>query len=417
MKWLTKLLRYASVQGLSQVIAFATGVLVVRSFAKVEYAHYSLSISMIAAVTFLADSGINAVLMSRGGALLDNRTELGGLFSDGLTFRRKFGWIVVLLGVLALAWLLTLNETSRAETAIYCALVALNFVPILTIGILQAYHRLSLDFVLLQRTTIVVAILRLVLVLGLVFSGHLSVVSLLLANIACSCLTAFILFRSGRRNVDLRSGRGDNTSAFLANVKRTFPMVLLVVSGEQIYLAILSIRSTPEILAEAAALSKFAVAFVVINAIVSDIAAPLLARTAPLRFLLAKRMTLVIGAYFAAGALVVVAVALVSSQLLAILGPDYEGLELPLVVFSAGYALSYVGYAFDTMNQARGWLSHSWVYIPLLGLWVIFGLSALDLLKVENAALLFASMPLPMLITQVVRFATGLRAIPPGKPA
>ncbi len=413
--WIWRIARYLAIQGLSQVLAFVTGLLIVRSLHKVNYAYYAIAIAAISAGTLLSDSGIRAALMSKGARFFENKQRLGRLYANAYSYRARFGSIIFVLCLGVLAWLLNRNAASVLQNVTYVALVGACFVPIIGIGILEPYHRLNLNITLLQWLSLGIAGLRLVLVVSLVEARCLTVATVLAANCICFFVNMRILRTRALRTISLSRGlsgdRAEDFGDFSANIRRTFPTSLLLISGEQIYLVLLSVRGSATVVAEATAMSRFAVAFVIVNSLISDVAAPILARTPVRRRLLAYRTAAVIGGYLLTGAALVIIVYFLRTPLLLLLGPEYAGLNTPLLIFAAGYALSYAGYCFDTLNQARGWLRFSWTYIPLTFLWLLFGIGMLDLKSIEQASVLFLLLGVPLFVMQCCRFVAGLASI------
>ena len=63
------------------------------------------------------------------------------------------------------------------------------------------------------------------------------------------------------------------------------------------------------------------------------------------------------------------------------------------------------------LNQARGWLKGSWVFVPLTAIWASVGLCLLDLTSLSQAAIFMTLQAVPALATQTVCFVLGYRAL------
>lgn len=403
--------QYAGAQGVAQLLAFASGVLIVRALDKSVYGQYGIAVSLIAMLTFLSDSGGTSVLMSRGAALIGDRPALGALFREGARFRHRFGWLIAGAGSVILWFLLALNGSSPALATLFSVTVLITFIPILTVGVFQALHRLDSRVTLLQNTTLGVAALRLLLVASVASIGLGSVEIFLIVNLVCSSITALVYWSVARPLLRMSTRDPSLQQYFRVAAVKVFPMILMVVGGEQLYLLFLAWRSPAEIVSEAMALSRFAVAFVVVNAVIADVLAPWLARTPAFPRLVLRRVATVLGLYTLASAVIVLAIALAAPLLLMLLGDEYAGLEAPMVMFAAGYALFYVGLSWDSINQSRGWVHLSWVYLPLVALWAMLSFVFIDMSSINGVAVLFGTLALPMLLTQCVRTARGLRVL------
>ena len=79
--------RFVSIQVVIQGLGFASGILIVRSLSKQDYAWYTVANMLASTMTLLADSGISAALSSLGGTVwqddarrsLDQYAELSPL--------------------------------------------------------------------------------------------------------------------------------------------------------------------------------------------------------------------------------------------------------------------------------------------------------------------------------------------------
>ena len=89
--------RYAIVQGLVQIVAFASGILLVRWLPQREYAFFTIANAMQATLMLLADIGISVGLISIGGRVWQDRHRFGELINTGLGLRRKLAAIAAII--------------------------------------------------------------------------------------------------------------------------------------------------------------------------------------------------------------------------------------------------------------------------------------------------------------------------------
>lgn len=400
---------YIAAQGLTQLIAFSTGILIVRNMPKSDYAHYSIAVAMIAATALVAESGLNSALMSRGALVRSNTSQLSSLFVTGMRFRYFVGIPIVLLGTIVVTLLLLNNGLSLDQAILYSLLVFATLMSTVTTGTIQTYHRLNLDFDLIRKTNLGVSILRILFVGALIFLALLSPALALAVSLACAVSTNIIFKRAAKSQLDFSAGFSlDDRHAFRVSAKRTIPMTLMLVASEQSILVFLSIWGSPEVIADVSALARFSIVFAVVNSVVMDVAAPFFARTEGNAKLVLKRLLAIMGVYGLLACALVAIVAVGAPILLSLLGPQYQGLELPLLIIAAGSAVLNVGYAFSALNQARGWTKYSWVYIPLILVWAALGLATIHLNSTLGASMFVATQALPGLITQIVRFVVGM---------
>ena len=406
--------RFASVQLLSQLVAFSTGILIVRSLDKTDYAYYSISIALIAAFTMVADSGISAALLSSGAKYRDDPNRLSQLFSTAVRFRGVFGGLIAIPTIVFLLFLLWRNGATPGALAVSALLVLVTFIPVLSITIFQNYHRIEMNYPVLQRVTLTIALARIALIGACSLFGIANLTTLLAVGAIASIGGAIYLWVAVRGRISFSAPSStQDMSLFKSNVRKTLPMTLLLAMSEQLTTLLITFFGSITVIAEVSALSRFSVAFVIVNAMVSDLGAPLVARTPAEPGMLARKIGLILGAYASFATVGVLLVWALRSPLLAILGPAYEGLETPLVIIASGAAALNTAYALNSINQARNWLSFSWIYAPLLLVWA--GLSALllDLSDINQASIMVATLALPALATQLIRTANGFRQLEP----
>lgn len=407
-KYIKSIGSYVATQGLAQLIGFATGIIVVRGMSKSDYAYYSVAVAIIAATAFLAEAGLNSALMSRGARVREDTSRLSTLFATGMKFRFFLGIPIILGGAGVVAWLLLSNGLAIAQTILCSLIVLLTLGASVTTGTIQTYHRLTLGFDLIKRTSLVISAVRFCILVALFVLSLLNVILALAVGLICAVVTNLILKRAARSKLDFAAPHSlEDRKAFRLSARRTLPMTLLLVASEQSILVFLSFLGTTEVIAEISALARFSIAFTMLNLVVMDIAAPMFARTEDNVSKLLRRFSSIMGIYVLLATVLIVFVALTAPMLLSILGANYSGLEMPLIIVASGSAILNVGYAFSAMNQAKGWTKYSSVYIPLIAVWAGFGLIAFDLSTTMGAALFMATQAVPSLITQFVRFAAG----------
>lgn len=398
-----------------QIIGFITGVLIVRSLDKVEYAQYSLAIALIAALTQLTDSGISAVLLSKGSEKLHDHLALAALFRAGNRFRLGYGAICIAIGCLWLFLLLQFNGANLADSVLYVGLTALGMFPVLAMGVTLVLFRLQLDLTTIQRTGLATSIVRVSAVAVLALTGSGTPGLYLAITAAVSYLYAALLWVRSRPIMSLAPRKVKVGPEFRNAVQATLPSVLVLIAAEQLLLTLLSVRGSPDVIAELNAMSRFGVAFALVNAIVNDIAVPIVARSAARRGVILRRSFSVVGIYTCLCACLVGLTAISAPLLISILGPQYAGLETSLVWVAVAFSLSNVAVVIGMINNARGWIRYSWTYIPLIGLWFVLTATYADLTSIESVVIVVVLQAAPAVCGQVIRFVAGSRTLPSGK--
>ncbi len=407
-KHFSALAAYSANQGLVQLISFIVGILAVRSLAKDDYAVYALTVSVIAAIVVIADSGLGGALLARGAEAIGQPKRLASVFGTGLWVRTWLGSVILVSG---LVWLTILLQTVNADLLLVGACVAIAALTValqLSSGVAQAFARLVYNIKLMRRTNLVSAMIRLLLVGAAVLTGIQSPPVLLAAAGIASAVALVMYYLPFQRQVRPTFTAGDDRGYFVSVMARTMPMMVLLVAGEQMLLFLISTLGGAQVVAEFSALSRFGILFLVLNSLVTDIGAPRFARVRASRQVLIARGGQVLGGY-ALGATVLVLLLVACAPLVIwILGPQYSGLESQLVLVACGYALANVAHAWNGLNQARGWVSFSWLYLPFIGVWVVVAVTMYDLSDLTQVAIVLILQAVPALATQLARSLVGL---------
>lgn len=398
---------YGMGQLAAQGFSFAASVLVINSLPKSDYALYAVTFGVLSAASLVADGGVNAALLSRGAKLTIDSPEFRGLFLAGIRFRKNFGVIITLLALLWLTYLLLESGASGQTILLMSSILVATFTVQIGSTVYQALHRVKLDAKRLRKVAVEASVIRLVGALFITFTGQGSVEWFALVALSAVCWT-YLRFRFGTELG--HDNKAVNAKIFWPSTKRVLPMTLLLVAAEQATIAIVTVRAGPEVLAEFSAVSRFGVAYVIVNAVVSDLVAPRFARAPNARGPIGRALFVVSAAYWGGILALMIVVVVFSDAILALLGPNYSGLNSALLIACLGFGVANFGHALNSMNNARIWLKGSWLIFPLTAMW--FGWSAF-LAPMENssdAAIVFLGQTGAWLLTQLLRLALGIRA-------
>jgi O-antigen/teichoic acid export membrane protein len=83
---------FAFIQAAVQILAFSSGILLVRWLPQREYAYFTIANTMQATLNLLADIGISVGLISIGGRVWQDRHRFGELIKTGLSIRRRLAF-------------------------------------------------------------------------------------------------------------------------------------------------------------------------------------------------------------------------------------------------------------------------------------------------------------------------------------
>src|SRR5438309_11663956 len=161
--------RYALVQALVQLIAFLSGILLIRHLDQRDYAYFTIANTMQGTLNLLADMGISVGVVSIGGRVWQDRRRFGELVNTALALRRKLGAAAILVVTPFLYLLLKRNGAPLGYAAFLIALVVAGLLAQLAIGVLAVVPRLRSDLGRIQLIDLVAAVARLGAIVLLLF--------------------------------------------------------------------------------------------------------------------------------------------------------------------------------------------------------------------------------------------------------
>src|SRR5437868_12157897 len=195
---------YALVQAVVQIIAFSSGILLVRWLPQREYAFFTIANAMQATLMLLADIGISTGLISIGGRVWQDRHRFGQLIKTALGLRRKLALASILIVTPILYTMLAKNGASSLYTLLLTAFVLAGFAMQLSIDIFSVVPRLHSDIARIQKIDFTCAIVRLLLVAGLIFIFATAGLAVAIGG-ATFLLQYFLLRAYAAKTVDLNA--------------------------------------------------------------------------------------------------------------------------------------------------------------------------------------------------------------------
>lgn len=400
---------FAGLRFVTQILAFLSGILVVRLLPTTEYAYFALASSLLSAIAVLSASGVSSRLISTVARLPRPSEEANAAYSAAMRVRTGNLFIVSAVGLPFLAFLLLANGAPVSTAALTVIAVGLATVPALNIGIFTVELEVGRRFARIALGDLSAAAIRLALIGASAASGLLWAPVLLASGVISSTWQSSFVRRAARKTIALPPGfNAARTRQFRKAVAQTLPATLLMIVGEQSVNLMLTLAGNLEGIAQNSALSRFSVAFTLVNSVMGTLGASWISRAAGGRRLIRTAGVYVLS-YGAISVFFVVVVATFKEQLLLILGAQYSGLAHELMIVTIGAAVAnFASYGLGVVNHARGWLSYSWTYAPGLAAWAIFAWLAIDRTTHLGAAVLLASLSLPLLLTQLVRLGGGV---------
>jgi len=356
---------YALVQAAVQLIAFSSGILLVRWLPQREYAFFTIANAMQATLMLLADIGISTGLISIGGRVWQDRHRFGELINTGLAVRRKLALGATLIVAPILYAMLAKNGASSTYTLLLVALVLAGFSIQLSIDVFAVVPRLHSDIARIQKIDFTCAIVRLFLILGLVYVFTIAGLAVAIAS-ATFMLQYFLLRSYAAKIVDLNAKENpQDRQEIVGLIKKLAANALFYCFQGQITVFLISFFAQQvDSVAEVGALGRLAMIFTVLMNMLTNIFVPAFARCqnkSKLRYLYA----VIAGGVVLFSALVLAGAALFPEQFLFILGNHYTHLHRELVLMVGVSVVTAIAGTLWLLNASKGWISGSWLYIPL----------------------------------------------------
>ncbi|PYK01443.1 MAG: polysaccharide biosynthesis protein [Verrucomicrobia bacterium] len=328
---------YAMVQVIGQIIAFSSGILLVRWLPQREYAFFTIANAMQATLMLLADIGVSVGLISIGGRVWQDRHRFGELIKTGLAVRKKIAAVAAFVVAPILYAMLTKNGASSIYTLLLITFVLASFSIQISVDIFSVVPRLRSDIARIQKIDFTCAIVRLLLILGLVYLF--ATAGLAVAIAGATFLLQYVLLRSyAAKVVDLKANE---------NAEDRHEIVRLIRN-----------------LAANAVFYCFQGIFTVLTNLLINIFVPAFARCQgkrKLRYLYAA----IAGGVILFSAIVLGGAALFPDQFLFVLGNRYTHLHRELLLMVGVAVITALSGTLWLLNASKAWITGAWLYIPL----------------------------------------------------
>jgi len=397
---------YAAIQVIVQLLAFTSGILLVRWLPQREYAYFTIANAMQATLNLLADIGISVGLISIGGRVWQDRHRFGELIKTGLFVRRKLAAVAAILVSPILYLMLARNGAPFGYTLLLIGIVLVGFVLQFSIDVFAVVPRLRSDIRKIQTIDFTCAMLRLLLIVGLVYLF--ATAGLAVGIASATFILQYLLLRSyAIKVVDLNAGENaDDRQEILRFVKTLAASTLFYCFQGQITVFLISLfgREAASV-AEVGALSRLAMIFTVVMNMLTNVFVPAFARCQGKKKLRLLYL-LIAGGVALFGAVVFAVAALFPQQFLFVLGNRYTHLHRELLLMVGSAVISAFGGTLWMLNASKAWISGSWFYIPLTLATQLALIPFIDFSRVDSVLLFNLISLLPSLF---LNFALSLR--------
>ena len=401
---------FAVVQAVVQFLGFLSGILLVRSLDKHEYAYFTIANTMQGTMNLLADIGISVGLVSIGGRVWQDQHRFGQLINTALGLRKKLGLVAILVVTPILFLLLIKNGAPVLFAALLIGLCLVGVLIELSIGVLGVVPRLRSDIRIIQRIDLTGAIIRLLLLLGLVFVFLNAGVAVGVAS-ATLLLQYVLLRRYAAKVVDLEAPENaEDRQAIAKLIKHLAANAVFYCLQGQITIFLISFFAhRASAVAEVGALGRLAMIFAVLSNLLANVFAPAFARCHDPRKL--RRLYFgIIGIVAAFSLLVIAGAAFFPDEFLFVLGNKYAHLHRELLLMVIGAVLSALTGTFWALNASKAWVAGAWLYIPLTLVTQIALIPFTDFSSVSGVLVFNLFSAMPNLLLNLVLSYRGFRS-------
>jgi O-antigen/teichoic acid export membrane protein len=403
---------FAFVQGVVQVIGFMSGILLVRTLDQREYAYFTIANTMQGTINLLADIGVGVGLVSIGGRVWQDRHRFGSLINTALSLRRKLGALVVVAVTPVMYFMLVKNGASVFYTAVLIVVVLAGLLFQLSIGVFGVVPRLRADIGRIQIIDFTGAIVRLLVLIGLVFVFLDAGVAVAVAS-AISLLQYAMLRKYATGVVDLDAPQdAEDRQAIVRLIRHLAANSVFYCFQGQITIFLISFfahRITS--VAEVGALSRLAMIFSVLTNLLTNVFVPAFARCQDerkLRWLYAA----IAGGVAAFSLSIILCAWIFPNEFLFVLGNKYAHLHRELLLMVGGAIFSALTGTFWALNASKAWVTGAWLYIPLTLVTQAVLIPYTDFSTVTGVLTFNLLSAVPNLILNLVMSYRGFRSLP-----
>jgi len=388
LEWGKLIFMTGAAQVLVQATGLLTGIFIIRMLPTQEYAFYTLANTMLGTMTILADGGISSGVMSQGGKIWRDRTELGKVLVTGMELRKKFAVFSLLVAVPILVYLLWLQHAQPWVIILIVAALIPAFFSALSDSLLETIPKLHQDIKPLQANQAKVGLFRLFLSSASVFIFPFTFVALL-ANGIPRIIGNFRLRKMALRFADTSQPVDPvYQTEILKMVKRRLPGAIYYCLSGQITIWLISILGTTKAIAQVGALSRLGMVLSVFTVLFATLVVPRFARAESNRKLLISSSIKIMIVLTGICVVIMGVVYLFPEQLLWILGKQYADLSDALMLSILGSCIVLVMGCVFTLSTSRGWVINPAISIPVNLLTIVAGILLMDVSSLHGVLMM-----------------------------
>lgn len=380
-----------------QGIGAITGLMLVRTMPKDEYAWLTICGSLLATLGILSDGGIATAITSMSGRVSRDKTALAQVADACLAVRNRLSLFSLALTLPPFFILFTRMEMSSVMTALILSTAALTLWPVTSSKFLPVTLRIAGNLKSTQIIEFGSSMLRCGATAIVLLVGWRQVYPTFLATLSAIWLHAWLARRAVGRAVGTGSGTPAQRSEVWGFVRALYANHIFFCVQGQIATWIISFTSSVAEIADVGALSRLTIFFAIFTAVFHYLVLP---KVAVCQSPLVLRSIFIFAASGTLGTVLSLTVVtwLIPTPFLWILGGSYSHLTFELPVAFAAHGLGAMTGMMWVFMQVRGWVRLSWLNIPLTLVGYVVGVLVSDLSTVAGVLLMTGVSNLPSLL-------------------
>ncbi|MEH2416538.1 lipopolysaccharide biosynthesis protein [Nostoc sp.] len=393
-----------------QALGFTSGILIVRTLNRTEYAYFLIANTIQSTIDLMSDFGITIGLNSIGGKVWKSTDKFSQLISTGF-FIKRYLIIISTIVISPILFFLLSNNGAAFHTNILLILaiiVELQFYS--TNKILGVVPRLNSEINQIQRLDLITSFTRLLALLVAYILGMNAVTAAFCSTFASGVHSFFIsrwVVNIIAPNAPINS---DYKFQIWSLIKNQFLPTTFYCFQGQITIWLISIFGSTNSIAEIGALSRLGVILTIINPVINSIIVPSYARCQSIKLLQRRYWQLVLIFLMFSGCLLLI-VTNFSQQFLWILGSRYTHLNNELVLILISSLITCLTTMIWSLNYAKAWVNESWLIIPSTTITQILLLFVLDISTVRGIILFGLFSALPPLYVNLYMSKKGMKTL------
>jgi hypothetical protein len=365
-RWTLIIVEFGAVQMLVQALLAVSGLIIVRTLSKEQYALFTIANSMQATANLLGDLGIGLGLRSIGGRVCDDRRRFGALLNTAFAMRRGFAVVAATFCLPVALWMLRKNGATWLEAAGLCAAVSAGVAGLIGSSVWNISPLLHQEYRRLQKLDLANAAARTVM-LAAMTAGRINALFAATVGVIGNWSQSFFLKRWAQDHAErnAEANRDDRRDLWQISLK-CLPNTLFFCFQGQLTLLILSFTGNAAGIAEVTALGRVAALLAVFSTVFVSLIVPRFMRCQERDRLRALYLFLLAGT---AGALTpfLLFAWFFPEPFLWLLGGQYQHLGRECGWVVAAGCVGQIGGVMWALNSSKAWIRYqAATFIPVI---------------------------------------------------